>query len=454
MSPVVIVLDKRKRPTGFTTPRRARLLLLRGRAVVHKVYPFTIRIKDIDSREFDNRSEYQIKIDPGSKNTGIAVVEKGSNTVCLFAVIEHRGDKVKSNLDTRRGARRNRRQRETRYRRCKFPNQKGQKGCFKAPRPEGWLPPSVKSVADNTINWCTKLCKLINVTKISVEFVKFDTQLMDNPNIVGVEYQQGTLFGYEVKAYLLEKYNHTCQYCGGASGDNRLEFEHIISKHNGGTDKISNGTIACSTCNRDKGNLNLDVWLQQLKNVKKPNQLTKMRIKCIENFLNGHPIVYKNYAAWVNSYRYYLVNNINTKELELASGGRTAFNRKQLGLDKTHYYDALCVGEVPKSFKNINQPVLYIKAMGRGTRLRGNTNKCGIITTKFYDNSKTVHGFQTGDIVKVVIPKGKYTGTYVGRIAIRKTGYFDLITNNTKIVVNHKYCKTLQRCDGYNYKYV
>ena len=68
---MVIVLDKHKRPAGFTTPRRARLLIGKGRAVIHKVYPFTIRIKDIDSNAFGKRSEYQMKIDPGSKHTGV-----------------------------------------------------------------------------------------------------------------------------------------------------------------------------------------------------------------------------------------------------------------------------------------------------------------------------------------------------------------------------------------------
>ena len=451
MNLVVIVLDKRKRPAGFTTPRRARLLIEKGRAVVHKVYPFTIRIKDIDSRAFGKRSEYQIKIDPGSKHTGIAIVEKDTNKVCLYAQIEHRGDMVKANLDTRRGARRNRRQRETRYRRCKFPNKKGQKNTFISPRPEGWLPPSVKSVGDNIINWYKRFCKYINITKVSVEFVKFDTQLMDNPGISGMEYQQGTLFGYELRSYLMEKYNHTCQYCGGLSGDQCLEIEHIISKHNKGTDKVSNLTVACHTCNQVKGNLNLDQWLLKLQGLSKPSELNKQRIKLITKFLDGHPLSHKNYAAWVNSLRYYIINNIDTQDLELSTGGKTSYNRNLLKLPKDHHFDALCVGEIPSEFKYVSQPVLYIKAMGRGTRFRGNTNKCGIIITKFYDNSKMVFGFQTGDIVKAVIPKGKYAGAYIGRITTRKNGYFHLVGKQTIANVNHKYCTVLQHGNGYNY---
>ena len=275
--------------------------------------------------------------------------------------------------------------------------------------------------------------------------------LMNNPDISGVEYQQGTLFGYEVRSYLMEKYNHTCQYCGGLSGDNCLEVEHIISKHNKGTNKISNLTIACHTCNNDKDNLNLDQWLSALQEIPKPAKLNEQRIKLITSFLEGHPLSHKNYAAWVNSLRYYIINNIDTQDLELSTGGKTSYNRRQLGLPKDHHFDALCVGEVPDEFKYANQPVLYIKAMGRGTRFRGNTNECGIITTKFYNRSKMVFGFQTGDIVKACIPKGKYAGTYIGRITTRKSGSFYLVGAKTVPCVNHKYCKLLQHGNGYNY---
>ena len=50
----------------------------------------------------------------------------------------------------------------------------------------------------------------------------------------GAEYQQGTLYGYEVREYLLEKWGHRCVYCG--TEDVPLEVEHIVPKSKGGSD--------------------------------------------------------------------------------------------------------------------------------------------------------------------------------------------------------------------------
>ena len=451
---MVIALDKRKKPLGFVTPKRARKLLEKKRAVVHKVYPFTIRIKDIDSRNFEIK-EYKLKIDPGSKHTGLSIVDNDNN-VYFLAELEHRGDVIKSNLETRAGARRNRRQRETRYRRCKWINhylKKGSKYKAESPRKDGWLPPSAESIENNIINFTKKYSKLINITKLSIENVRFDMQLLDNPDIQGVEYQQGELYGYEIKEYLLNKYGNSCQYCQGASKDTILEVEHMISKANNGSNSIKNLNIACKKCNQDKGSLNLDKWLEKLK--KSKSKLSVERVKCIEKVLDDKVLIKKNYGAWVNSYKNRLIKDSkvlsNIKEIELASGGRTKFNRINLDLPKTHYYDSLCVGDVAEGFKFKTPKVLKIKACGRGSRFRGRTNSCGIIT-KNLPRQKEFFGFQTGDLVKANVTKGKKVGVYLGRVAVRSSGYFN-ITTKDKVVQGIKYsdCSKIQRNDGYSY---
>ena len=89
----VFVIDKSKNPLMPTSEKRARLLLEKGRAVVVKMYPFTIRLKDRLGGELQ---QVQIKIDPGSKYTGISVV-RDSKILNLFQ-INHRGKTISANL--------------------------------------------------------------------------------------------------------------------------------------------------------------------------------------------------------------------------------------------------------------------------------------------------------------------------------------------------------------------
>ena len=68
--------------------------------------------------------------------------------------------------------------------------------------------------------------------------------------------------------------------------------------------------------------------------------------------------------------------------------------------------------------------------------------------------SKAVKGFQTGDIVKAVVPSGLKRGEYFGRVAVRSSGSFDIETKgNTIQGIGHKYCRIIQRNDGYSYNY-
>jgi 5-methylcytosine-specific restriction endonuclease McrA len=114
------------------------------------------------------------------------------------------------------------------------------------------LPPTIKAKADCVISWVEKLMRLCPITAISVETVRFDTQKLQNSEISGTEYQQGTLFGYEIREYLLAKFGHKCQYCQDKSKDPVLEIDHIIPESRGGSNRVSNLTLACHTCNQDK----------------------------------------------------------------------------------------------------------------------------------------------------------------------------------------------------------
>jgi 5-methylcytosine-specific restriction endonuclease McrA len=200
----VFVLDKNLKPLDPTHPARARELLQKGRAKVYRRYPFTIVLQD-RSVEESVTQPHRIKIDPGSKTTGIAVVQEETGRVTNALEVSHRGQQIKDSLESRRALRRGRRNRKTRYRKPHFLNRT---------RKAGWLPPSLESRIANIETWVRRIRKICPVTAISQELVRFDLQQMQNPEISGVEYQRGELLGFEIKEYLLAKWGRKCAYCG------------------------------------------------------------------------------------------------------------------------------------------------------------------------------------------------------------------------------------------------
>ncbi|NEP50822.1 MAG: HNH endonuclease [Moorea sp. SIO3C2] len=422
----VFVLDKNRKPLDPCKPARARILLKQGKARVIKRYPFTIIIQEKEVKNCVTH-KHQLKIDPGAKTTGLAIVQ--DNQVIWGAELTHRGFQIKDALTSRRQLRRSRRNRKTRYRKPRFLNRK---------RPEGWLAPSLMSRVHNILTWTKKLIKLCPITGISQELVRFDTQKMENPEISSVEYQQGTLYGYELREYLLEKWNRKCAYCGAAN--TRLEIEHIKPLAKGGSNRVSNLAIACYKCNQAKG------------------------AQEIEQFLSGKPSILKRVfaqrkkplanAAAVNSTRWKLYEELKSTGLpiETGSGGLTKYNRCRQNLPKTHWLDAANVGQVDNLHIEDFKPLL-ITAKGHGTRQMCRTDKFGF-PSRYVTRLKFVKGFQTGDIVKAIVTKGKKIGTYTGRVATRQTGSFNISTKNGLVQgISHKYCSTVHRKDGYSYSF-
>jgi RRXRR protein len=190
----VFVLDRQKRPLNPVHPGRARLLLTQGQAAVFRYYPFTIILKE-DGHDAQ-LEPLRLKIDPGSKTTGLAVVNDATGKVMWAAELTHRGSAIKARLDRRRALRRKRRGRKTRHRAPRFRHRR---------RAPGWLPPSLESRVANVTTWVARLRRLCPIAALSMELARFNTQVMQNPDIGGVAYQQGELAGYEVREYLLEK---------------------------------------------------------------------------------------------------------------------------------------------------------------------------------------------------------------------------------------------------------
>lgn len=415
----VFVLDSDKKPLAPTSPARARQLLSNGKAAVYRRFPFTIILKrSIIESEIDS-TERRIKIDPGSKVTGIVILNQKTGQVEFAAELTHRGHQIKSDLDSRRSVRRSRRNRKTRYHKPRFLNRKKQ---------PGWLPPSLMSRVYNIKTWIDRLRKLCPIQTISLELVRFDTQKLQNPEISGIEYQQGELLGYEVREYLLEKWSRECAYCHAKNIP--LEVEHIVPKSRGGTNRISNLTLACNSCNQKKGN-------QTAEEFGRPHiqSLAKKPLKD---------------AAAVNATRWRVFHELKSTgfPIECGTGGRTKYNRIQQDLPKSHWIDAACVGAfTPGKLRIDNIIPLQIKATGYGSRQMCLMNKYGFPRTKPKLRTKKSFGFQTGDIVKAMITRGRNIGIHIGKITIRHSPSFHL----NDINVHPKYLILLHHSDGYTY---
>ncbi|MFI0448472.1 RNA-guided endonuclease IscB [Actinomadura sp. 6N118] len=428
----VFVLDKHGTPLQPCHPARARHLLRTGRAVVARHTPFVIRLKDRAAAESEVDG-VEVGIDPGSKHTGIAVFtardgEEGIERRGRYAVqLDHRGAAIGKRMEQRANYRRRRRSANLRYRAPRFDNRT---------RPQRWLAPSLRHRVDTTTSWVDRLSRWAPVQAVHVERVAFDTHLLAaGKPLEGVEYQHGTLMGFEVREYLLAKWGRACAYCGATGVP--LNIDHVHPRSRGGSDRVSNLTLACVPCNQTKSN------------------------RPVAEFLAGRPEVLARVlaqakvplrdAAAVNTTRWALWRSLDARHpTRTASGGRTKWNRARNALAKSHTLDALAVGEVDTITQVVGR-VLVAGCAGRGTHCRTRTGKYGFPRLKL-PRTKQFFGFATGDRVRAIIPAGKYPGTHTGRVAVRATGKFNITTRAGTIQgIHHRHVRLLQRADGYAY---
>ena len=360
----VFVLGKHKEPLMPCTEKRARLLLERGRARIHRMYPFTIRLID---REGGAIQPLTLKLDPGAKQTGVAIVRQAETTAAVVALIEikHRGAAIRKALQQRAAFRRRRRSAKLRYRAPRFDNRR---------KPEGWLAPSLRHRVDTVMATVARLRRLAPVTAIVQELVRFDMQLMENPEISGVEYQRGTLAGCEIREYLLAKWERKCAYCDAENVP--LNLDHVQPRSRGGSNRVTNLVPACVPCNRTKDDRGVEEFLSR-----DPNRLARIKNQ-IKSPLKD--------AAAVNATRWALYRALAATGLPIStgSGGRTKFNRLRLAIPKAHALDAVCAGNMDSitAVRGWEQLTLVISANGRGSYKR---------------TRLTAHGFPRGYLMRV-----------------------------------------------------
>ena len=421
---MVFVLDKNGKALMPCTEKRARLLLERNRARIHRLYPMVIRVRN---RLAQNCSfqDLNLKLNSGSKTSGVAL-----NRITVLNLFElvHRGALISKKLQARASMRRIRRSRNTRYRQARFLN--------RGNKVKGWLAPSLRHRVNTTIAWVNRISHWAPVSKLTQELLRFDLQKMQNPEMSSVEYQQGTLLGFEVREYLLNKWNRNCAYCDAQNTP--LEIEHIHPKSKGGSNRISNLALVCRQCNEAKNHRDIAEFL--MKDEKRLKRILAQAKAPLKD------------AAAVNSTRWRLFNELKASGLEVnvGTGGQTKFNRTQNNIPKTHSLDAACVGDVDV-VSGWQKPTLSIQCAGRGQYARTKLDRFGF-PRGYCLRQKQVKGFATGDTVRAEVTRGKKIGSYFGKVAIRASGSFNITTETSVIQgVSHQYCKLVQRADGYGY---
>ncbi|MFF8270641.1 RNA-guided endonuclease IscB [Streptomyces sp. NPDC016562] len=438
----VFVLAKGGEPLMPCHPARARELLDRGRAVVARRAPFTIRLTH-RTRAGSTVQGVQLRLDPGSRTTGIAIVDEqervgpqGRTAVARRGLItielRHRGRQIHGAMGRRAGYRRRRRSANLRYRAPRRDNRT---------RPPGWLPPSLRHRIDSTLSLVTRLSRYAPVTEIHVEQAAFDTTAF--AEVMSADRQEReapTHAGSELREFLLAKWKRSCAYCDATGVP--LDIEHVRPRSRGGSDRVSNLVLACVPCNQAKGAARVEEFLSD-----RPARLERV-ITQLRRPLHD--------VAAMNATRLQLVEALVTLGVPVHawSGGRTVWNRSAMGWPKSHTLDALATGVVDHergdAVVRVPARILVVASTGRGSYARTTPDRFGFPRLQ-RPRGKVHHGYATGDLVAAVVPRGKWVGNWVGRVAVRAGGQHRITTLTCRFDVSHRNLRLLQRADGYTY---
>ncbi|MHB1741771.1 MAG: RNA-guided endonuclease IscB [Thermoplasmataceae archaeon] len=389
----VPVINMRNEPLMPTTPGKARKLLKQDKARVISSSPFTIQLLYATG---ETKQPVRLGTDSGFKHVGFSVITERRELISGEAVI--RTDIPKLNQE-KAMYRRNRRNKLW-YRQPRFMNRGNKK--------EGWFAPSVDHKLQTHMRLIGKLKRILPISDVIIEVASFDTQKMQNPEMSGMEYQQGELQGYEIREYLLEKFHRKCVYCGKTGIP--LEIEHLTPRSRDGPDTVNNLAISCHNCNQKKNNLTAEEF--------------------------GYPEVRKRAlitmrdAAFMNTVRWKLTQLTGS---EHTLGFITKKNRISLGLDKTHVNDAFVIAGGTDQIRTLPFTITQRRRNNRSIQ----TNRKGFrpsIKRKRY-------AFQPGDMVLHDHERFSVVGVHnYGKSIVIKGGEkkMDINTKKVKLVKHGK----------------
>jgi hypothetical protein len=322
---MVYVQDIDGKPLMPTTRHgKVRRLLKANKATVVNLCPFTIQLT---YKSTDHKQPVTLGIDAGAKHIGFSATTEKEE---LFACETILRTDIVDLLSTRSQNRRTRRSR-LRYRKPKFNNRVFSKK-------KGWVAPSVKQRIDSHLNEVNEIHKILPITKIVIEAAQFDTHKMKNPNISGIDYQNGEQLGFwNVREYVLFRDGHKCSYCKGKSKDPILNIHHIESRKTGG-DSPSNLITLCETCHKEYHKGNIDLKVRRGKS------------------LCG--------AAIMGIMKWRLYDELKSRysNVSMTFGYITKYNRIKYGIEKSHTSDAFVIS---KNFNAKRIEYQYLKRLVR-----------------------------------------------------------------------------------------
>ena len=401
-------------------PSRVRRWLESGRA--NKVWVkgiFAVQLNDLDATTAST-GNFALNMNPG-ETSGIAITRESPDGKCrtIIGVYEHqhRNQAIHRGLEERRKHRRNRRER-LRRRPARFLNRANA-------HTKGRLPPSIQSLVDDTEAVVQTMLRLYPIKRIRGEYLRFDTQLMQNPDIKGAEYQRGTLHGWQIQHYILHRDQWQCQYCDQPSTKTHpLTLDHVIPESKGGPTVVGHLVAACQKCNTKKSNQALTDFLSN-----DPELMTKIQQQ-VEQVV---PLTNAGHLNSVMPAMLKVLENIGLP-VTTSDGVSTAYTRHQLSIPKSKVNDAACL-DLPTAVNNHSGPITVLRRQRRHKRQSINCNDAGTpYSTEFPSYSRLpreiqgyttppahsagprrIKGIRSGDIVRIKHHSGQ---TYTGRATL------------------------------------
>ena len=341
MVPVISKTGKKLMPTS---EYRARKLLAKGKAVIDRYHPFTLRLTE---REDGDIQPIEIAIDTGYAHIGNSVKTEKHE---LSAVEVHPLADEKKRHNDRLMHRRQRRAR-LRHRKPRFDNRK---------KKDGWLPPSLEHRKDQNLAYFKQLMKVVPITSITMEMGQFDTQVLKaieegTPIPEGKDYQRGERYGIAtLREAVFTRDGYTCQCCGQKAEDGViLHVHHIQYRSMGGSNRMGNLITVCDKCHTPKNHKpggKLWNWKPRVKSFAGATFMTAVRWMMYRKVQKMYPDV----------------------EVHITYGAKTKERRRILDIPKSHVNDAFVMGSFHP--KHRCRPVIFQK------KRRNNR-----ILEKFYD---------------------------------------------------------------------